>query len=133
MPSDGSLKKQQMAFLKELVLTEYDKGNYLVIGGDWNQCPPYFQFDSFRIGSAEGYSQINIAPDFLPEDWRWVYDPTFPTNRKTNQKFDPLKTFVTLIDFYLISPNVRVRQVKCINQNFEYSDHQPVWMEVELL
>ena len=101
--SDGSLKKQQMAFLKELVLAEYEKGNYLVIGGDWNQCPPYFQFDSFKLGDSEGYSQINIAPDFLPEDWRWVYDPTVPTNRKTDQIYDPLNTFVTLIDFYLIS------------------------------
>lgn len=129
---NGGLKKAQMDFLRAMVLEEYKRGNYVVVGGDWNQCPPYFQFDGFMPGRTQGYSQINIDPSFLPSDWRWVYDPTVPTNRKTKTPYQPGETFVTLIDFFLISPNLKVRSVKGLNQGFQFSDHQPVWMEVAL-
>jgi endonuclease/exonuclease/phosphatase family metal-dependent hydrolase len=131
--SDGSLKRQEMAFIKDLVMQEYEKGNYVIAGGDWNECPPYFQYDGFMPGQGGDYFQYNIEPDFLPEDWQWVYDPTVPTNRKVADPLVMGETFMTLIDFFLISPNVRVLAVKGINQQFRYSDHQPVWMEVELV
>ncbi|MEL7020738.1 MAG: endonuclease/exonuclease/phosphatase family protein [Bacteroidota bacterium] len=128
----GVLKAQQMAFLKEKITSEYEKGNYVILGGDWNQVPPYFQFDGFMPGKAGKFSQINIAPDFLDADWQWVYDPTVPTNRKTSEVYKSGETFITLIDFYLLSPNLRAMTVKGINQNFAYSDHQPVYLEVAL-
>lgn len=129
----GFMKKQQFAFLKELFEAEYAKGNYVVVGGDWNQVPPNFPFDKFMPGKTGGYSQIPIAPDAMPSDWTWVYDPTRPTNRKVRDAYVPQITFETLIDFFLISPNLQVRKVKGINQEFRYSDHQPVWMEVEII
>ncbi|MEN0006192.1 MAG: endonuclease/exonuclease/phosphatase family protein, partial [Bacteroidota bacterium] len=128
----GVLKAQQMEYLKNLVLEEYEKGNYVIVGGDWNMCPPNFPFDSFMPGGAQGFGQINIPMDFLPVDWQWVYDPTTATNRKNATPYIKGETFITLIDFYLISPNVFVKNIKGINQEFNYSDHQPVWMEVEL-
>ena len=129
---DGSLKRQEMDFLKELVLQEYDKGNYVIVGGDWNECPPYFRFDTFMPGKSGNHHQFNIDAEFLPEDWQWIYDPTIPTNRKARDPYVRGETFVTLIDFFLISPNVQVTKVKGINMDFQYSDHQPVWMEVRL-
>ncbi len=130
----GKLKKQQMAYLKEFLIQEYEKGNYVIVGGDWNQCPPNFRYDSFPSEEGgEGYTQINIPMDYLPEDWIWVYDPTTATNRKLTNTFEVGETFTTLIDFYLISPNVRLKKVKTINQEFQFSDHQPIYMEVELL
>ena len=129
----GELKQQQMTYLRELFLREYEAGHYVIVGGDWNQCPPYFDFDRFMPGRTQGYTQSNIEPDFLPDDWKWAYDPTLPSNRKVRDVYQKGTTFETLIDFFLVSPNVRVRQVKTINQEFQFSDHQPVWMEVELL
>lgn len=130
--TDGSLKRQEMNFIKDLVLNEYNKGNYVIAGGDWNECPPYFKFDTFMPGKGDDYHQFNIEPEFLPQDWQWVYDPTVPTNRKAADAYQKGETFVTLIDFFLISPNVQVTSVKGMNQDFQYSDHQPVWMEVQL-
>lgn len=129
----GELKRQQMAFLKAFFLEEYAKGHYVIVGGDWNQCPPYFEFNRFSPGDSDGYSQINIEADFLPADWQWIYDPTLPTNRKVKDKYIPGESFITIIDFFLISPNVKVLLVKGIDQQFRFSDHQPVWMEVLLL
>lgn len=129
---DGSLKQQQMTFLRDLFLEEYEKGNYVIAGGDWNQCPPYFRFDGFMPGESGEYEQENIPADFLPADWQWIYDPTQPTNRKINEPFTPGETFVTLIDFFLVSPNIQVLTVKALPNRFTFSDHQPVWMEVGL-
>ena len=50
----------------------------------------------------ENYSQTNIAEDFMPEGWQWVYDETEPTNRKLYQVLsensyeDTYKTLLTL-------------------------------------
>ena len=71
----------------------------------------------------EGYKLAKVDYD----------DAGIPTNRKTKTTYTPGQTFVTTIDFYLISPNVKVRKVRTVDTGFAYSDHQPVWMEVELL
>jgi len=128
----GKLKKKQMKFLKDFFLAEFQKGNYVIAGGDWNQCPPYFKKDGFVQGSPRADELTNIEASFLPADWQWVYDPTVPTNRSVRETLDLGKTFVTIIDYFLISPNVKVLKVKGLNMNFKYSDHQPVWMQVEL-
>lgn len=131
-PGD-KIKAIQLPYLRELAQREYAKGHYVVIGGDWNQCPPFFRFDSFMPGNTQGYQQGNIPDGFFPEDWRFAYDPTTPTNRKCRDPYRKGQTFETLIDYFLVSPNVRIRTVKGIRQDFQFSDHQPVWMEVELL
>lgn len=131
-PGD-KIKSIQLPFIRDLAVAEYEKGNYVVLGGDWNQCPPYFRFDAFSPGFTQGYHQGNVPDDMFPDNWRYAYDPAVPTNRKCRNPYTEGKTFVTLIDFFLVSPNVQVREVKGLDQKFEYSDHQPVWMEVLLM
>jgi len=130
-PGD-KIKAIQLPFLRDLAISEYRKGNYVVLGGDWNQCPPFFRFDNFMPDNTQGYQQGNVPADMFPEDWRYAFDPTVPTNRKCRDPYMAGKTFVTLIDYFLVSPNVQIRSVKCLDQKFRHSDHQPVWMEVAL-
>ncbi len=128
----GFIKKQQVEYFKQLVLSEYEKGNYVVAGGDWNQCPPNFKFDSFSPENPYGHSQINIENDLFPQGWQWHFDPSIPTNRKTNEVYKKNKTFRTIIDFYLVSPNVEMKEIRCIDLDFQSSDHQPVFLKVGL-
>jgi len=130
-PGD-KIKALQLPYLRDLALAEYAKGNYVVLGGDWNQCPPHFHFDSFMPGNAQGYSQGNLPPDFFPEDWAFAFDPSVSTNRKARDPYQKGKTFETLIDFFLVSPNLNIRSVRGISQGFQFSDHQPVLITVEL-
>lgn len=131
---DGTLKKQQMEYMRKLLVSEYEKGNYVVVGGDWNQCPPGQDFDAFSPSDLKGrnYVQMNIPKDYLPQDWQWAFDSTVATNRKLTDAYEEGNTFVTLIDFYLVSPNVEIQKTQGVNQNFEYSDHQPVLLTVKL-
>jgi endonuclease/exonuclease/phosphatase family metal-dependent hydrolase len=130
----GVIKAEQMTFLQQWLQEEYEqKGNYVLAGGDWNQCPPFFPFDKFMPAGQTQYTGINIDPGLFPEDWRWMYDPDTPTNRRIKTPYVKGESFVTTIDYFLISPNLNVRQVRVLNQDFQFSDHQPVWIEVELI
>jgi endonuclease/exonuclease/phosphatase family metal-dependent hydrolase len=126
----GDIRKAQMQYLKNFVLDEYGKGNYVIAGGDWNQCPPDFksEFKAFRLNTE----QMVMSSDYLPSDWKWVYDGTNPSNRTVIEAYDPAKTTTTVIDFFLLSPNVEKISVKCINLNFENSDHNPVIIKAQL-
>lgn len=128
----GKLKAQQMEYLRTYLLAEYKKGNYVIVGGDWNQCPPNFKFDTFSPGNGEGYETTSIPMDYLPQDWLWVYDTKVATNRKLTEVYKDGETFTTLLDFFLISPNLQLKKVRTINQTFQYSDHQPVYVELRL-
>ncbi|MBK8653477.1 MAG: endonuclease/exonuclease/phosphatase family protein [Haliscomenobacter sp.] len=129
----GKIKRQQLAFLRQLLEKEYAKGNYIVAGGDWNQSPPFFKPESLQPAFTRFSEQIPLDPDFMPPTWRWVYDPGHPTNRSIKEPYQKGETEVALIDFFLISPNIRVHRVKTLDQQFRASDHQPVWMEVRLI
>jgi len=127
----GFMKKQQMKYFRKLILKEYKAGNYVVAGGDWNQCPPDVDPNIF-VKEKRKAIQSNIKSGFLPEGWQWIYDKSVATNRKLNEKFVAGQTITALIDFFLISPNIELVEVKGVDMAFAYSDHQPVTMKVKL-
>jgi len=121
---DGTLKAQQMAYLKTFLKDEYKKGNYIVVAGDWNQCPPDFT-PQFKENIMDTLVKTDISSDYLP-NWKWLYDNTLPTNRRVATPYKKGKTLTTVIDFLLLSPNIQGTSAKNINTGFEFSDHQPV-------
>ena len=122
---DGSLRSGQMEFLKGFLLNEYQKGNYVIVGGDWNQCPPNMtiSFDEILFDKLD-YKLI--PADYLEEGWKWVFDSTAPTNRRLTEVYNEYSTPRTVLDYFLVSPNVESVSVQTIDLNFEYSDHNPV-------
>ncbi len=128
---DGKLKAAEMQYLKDFVTGEYEKGNYVVIGGDWNQNPPGFEQNFFNQGK-ETYDQGIIANDFMPSDWTFAYDNNTATNRSLRTAYNAGATATDLIDYYLLSPNVELVKVETIDMQFSYSDHQPVKLNVKL-
>lgn len=130
---DGSLRRQQMTYLRERVVADQAEGHYVIAGGDWNQIPPGFNWFSLNPTVAETQLPPTISFDYLPTGWSWAYDPAAPTVRKSDDIYEEHFSERSLIDFYLLSPNVRIRQVRTINQGFAFSDHQPVYLEAELL
>ncbi len=128
----GLLSKKELDELKNYVLNEYDKGNYVIVGGDWNNNPPNFKkVQSFKNNKIF-HLDNEIANNFMPPDWQWVYDVETPTNRNVNEPYNVKTTETTVIDFYLISPNIESLSIRNIDLNFEFSDHNPVLMNVKL-
>jgi endonuclease/exonuclease/phosphatase family metal-dependent hydrolase len=126
----GNIRKAQMAYLKEFILQEYKKGNYVITGGDWNQTPP--EYKPAFISNRPDTTNMVIPADYLQSGWKWIYDNTNPSERSVVAAYDTPATPTTIYDFFLISPNVEAESVKCINLNFENSDHNPVIIKVKL-
>lgn len=126
----GDIRKAQMEYLKIFILNEYNKGNYIIAGGDWNQCPPGFK-PAFQENIVNT-SQMVMPSDYLPPEWKWIYDTTTPSNRTVIAAYDRGTTTTTVIDFFLLSPNIESDYVKCIQLDFEYSDHNPVIIKAKL-
>lgn len=128
----GKLREQEMKYLKEFLLSEYEKGNYIIVGGDWNQSPPDF-VPEYIPDIFDNEDCTLIPGDYLPEDWKWIYDKKVPTNRRVKTRYERGLTPTTIIDFYLLSPNVAAKIVNTIDKEFRNSDHQPVRLKVRLL
>lgn len=121
---DGSLKAKQMEYLRTFLTDEYKKENYIIVAGDWNQCPPDFT-PEFKENIMDTIVKTDISSDYLPK-WTWLYDNALPTNRRVTAPYVKGKTLTTVIDFFLLSPNIKGVSVKNINVGFKFSDHQPV-------
>jgi endonuclease/exonuclease/phosphatase family metal-dependent hydrolase len=128
---EGNLRKAQMEQIQKYLIAEYEKGNYIIVGGDWNQCPPKF-IDQFEKDVMDFESKMDISPDLFPADWTWLYDSSNPTNRRVKSYYEQGKTLTTVIDFYLLSPNISALSVKNIVMGFIFSDHQAVYAKVKL-
>lgn len=128
---DGSLRAGQMEFMKKFLDEEFAKGNYIIVGGDWNQCPPNFEAEyKDHIFDEVDYSVID--ENYMPEDWSWIYSSNIPTNRRLKAAYQKGTTATTVIDFFLISPNIESVSTENIDFDFQNSDHQPVKMTVKL-
>ncbi len=122
---DGSMRMEEMAFLKKFLISEYEKGNYVIVGGDWNQCPPNLKHNIPKCIFDED-DFLQIQEDYMPADWTWVFSNNVPTNRRVYEVWNKETTKTTIIDYFLISPNIQKISFKTINLNFENSDHNPI-------
>jgi len=126
------LRARELNLLKNLFETEYAKGNYVIAGGDWNQNPVPYIADSIHDGNITYAITPGIPPDFLPPGFTWAYDPNYPTNRNVDTPYTKGQTPTTLIDFFVLSPNINLVSTNTVITGFEFADHQPVGMVVEL-
>ncbi|MFZ2341376.1 MAG: endonuclease/exonuclease/phosphatase family protein, partial [Bacteroidales bacterium] len=132
----GEIRKAQMESLKKFVLNEYKSGNYVIVGGDWNQYPPDFKpdFSANKVftGKFGNFNLTGIESDYMPGEWNWIYDPTTPTVRTLTAAYDPTTTPTSVCDIFLISPNLESVSVKCHHLGFMNSDHNPVIIQIML-
>ncbi|HNX06507.1 MAG TPA: hypothetical protein PKL96_02880, partial [Bacteroidales bacterium] len=126
------LRQYETWMLRGFLLNEYEKGNYVIAGGDWNQNPSAYDQLSFMAGYAKKTGMPKVMDDLLPPAWKFVFDTLLPTNRDNNTPYRHGITPTTIYDFFVVSPNITVEQINVIDSQFEFSDHQPVFMRVML-
>lgn len=126
----GEGKIAQSKMLAEKLSQEYQAGNYVIAGGDFNQT--FEGMDKYPIQNTENWVPGVIGEDSLPEHFSFAADDSYPTCRLLNApytgSFDTSQVYV--LDGFIVSDNLKVSQVSVINTDFEYTDHQPVKLEV---
>ena len=129
---DSLLRVKELNILKNKMLEEYKKGNYVIAGGDWNANPPDFKPAGNYDGNRYEPTKMQMSDKTFPSTWHWAYDASAPTNRNNDKSFVRGQNTTTTIDYFILSPNVKLLNVKTINLNFADSDHNPVYMKVAL-
>lgn len=128
----GTGKVEQSKLLGRILKEEYDKGNYVIAGGDFNQV--FEGSQAFPVTGKEGWEPGKLAKADLPAHFSYAFDDHAPTVRVLNApytgSYDTSQVYV--IDGFIVSDNMKVNQVSVKDQDFKHSDHHPVSLEVSL-
>jgi endonuclease/exonuclease/phosphatase family metal-dependent hydrolase len=129
--STGLLRERELTVLDSVMNSEYSRGNFVVAGGDWNSNPRGFDPKTILQGDSVTTIDPPITDAFLP-GWTFVYDSLNPSNRFTDMPYRKGITRTTIIDFFVVSPNVEISKIATVPMGFKYSDHEPVLMNIRL-
>ena len=130
---DGEGKAAQTKALLDVLTAEYEKGNYVIAGGDFNQTFPG-ALDAFPIQDPSLWTPGVLENDILPEGWQFACDLAVPSCRLLNHPYDPdpAGNQFYVIDGFILSPNVALNSVETLDMHFQYTDHNPVAVRVTL-
>ena len=132
---DGELKKQQIEFVVEFLVNEHKKGNMVIAGGDWNHSLPGIEkehFGSFTTQEENLKWLGRIDENMTPDGWKWVFDKNNPSVRSNEKGYMKGENFTTVIDGFLVSPGITVKEIRTVVSQFEHSDHEPVVVEINI-
>jgi len=121
----GNIRVQQLEKLLEIAAEYYADGKHVIIGGDWNmQLTPT---DFPNNTEMKQLFWLKVLPkEKIPSEWQLAFDTRVATVRTNYQPYIKGENYTTIIDGFLVSPNVEVVSVEGIDTNFEFTDHQPV-------
>ena len=138
----GTVRAMQLEMLNAVLEEEYEKGNYVIAGGDFNHCliADEFASDEEAFKHFESGQQI---PDWvkssvlhkseLANGFSIAADKDNATCRGADIPYEKGVNFTTTIDGFLISDNVQKISVNTVNTEYAYSDHNPVTLKFKLL
>jgi endonuclease/exonuclease/phosphatase family metal-dependent hydrolase len=138
---DESIVKNQIKMLSEELKKDYEEGNYIICGGDFNQDLLGNSPEIFRTPKTDENWAKPFPTELLPEGFQVVFQQLsdkqrgdlIPSCRNANEPYNEETTFVTMVDGFVISDNVKLNQVEIVDNGFLYSDHNPVSMKFQLI
>jgi len=131
---DGAGKAAQTRVLADFLTEEYEKGNYVLAGGDFNQWLPGADRSKYPVKAQGAYAPGAVERSMLPEGWTFASDDSAPTCRLNDRPYDPSDpgTQHYVIDGFILSPNLALQSVKTVPLGFRYADHNPVRIEFSM-
>ena len=134
---NDEIRTAQMTMLLNDMKSEYDKGNYVICGGDFNHD---FTGDSTqRLNNGMGVMDYGWAqpfpteliPDGLSRCVSYKNGEIHPTCRNCDIPYED-GNFTIVVDGFIISDNVECIELENIVTGFVYSDHNPVSLKFRL-
>jgi endonuclease/exonuclease/phosphatase family metal-dependent hydrolase len=122
---DGGVTRiEQLKAVLKFGADEYAKGNHVILGGDWNM---RLSATSFPNTTEEKYLfwLMDFPHDQLAAGWSIVSDPKLPTVRTLHKPYVAGENYTTIIDGFIVSPNVMAQSVTTHDTGFAISDHMP--------
>ena len=133
--TDAAQGNSQLSMLFSDMSREYEKGNYVICGGDFNHDFTTTSREYFNPGTDKTYSWCQPFPDEIIPDGFFkctqYSGDLISTTRYNNEPYNE-NSFTAIIDGFIVSDNISVLSVQNIDEGFEYTDHNPVVMEFRL-
>lgn len=123
----GKIRAKQLKLLNDVIKKEINDGNYVICGGDFNHsiCDTLNSFETEQ-NPPEGLRELKeqdivkgakiIRADNVTEV-ATARNPSLPYTKGLN--------FRSVIDGFIVSDNIKATAVN-VQNNFKYSDHNPV-------
>jgi len=128
-------REEQIIAVIDYAEKSAQNGDYVIAGGSFYSC-----FDNtaerYPLNDRNKWEPGEFAFDKLPDGWSLVYDAAVPTARLLNAPYDSEaaqeERQVYVADGYIASPNVEIKMIVTVDQEFRYSAHNPVLLEIAL-
>lgn len=121
-----------VGFLAYITITDYRPKEVNLMTGNKKMAVAPIVTDTFNFMTWNiGYAGLGAVMDFFYDGGTKVR----PTKNLVAQYLKGIEQFVgshDSIDYFILSPNVKLFKVKTIDLNFANSDHNPVYMKVVL-
>lgn len=134
---NGEGKIAQTKQLKEFLQAEYDKGNYVIAGGDFNQTFSNVDTSDYPIHNEikNVWSPGEIDINDIGNDFTCLMDNSSPTGRSLDKAYngaDKENFQYYMLDGFIVSKNINVSNIETYNTYFMPSDHNPVIINITL-
>ena len=136
--SDGTVAVRQLEQLIADMRAEYEAGNYVLCGGDFNK--NLLGDDAAAFGAAGASEEYTWAQPFPTE----LLDGTGLSLCAPLDRSNPVPScrnadsawhegqYVVTVDGFIVSDNIAVESAEVVDTGFAYSDHNPVSLRFRL-
>ncbi len=131
----GTIRAQQLELLNSVMSEEYAKGNYVIVGGDFNHAMGEAVAEGFPSEQKFPAWVAVLTEDDLADGVRIVRaenELEVPTCRGADIVYTKGVNYTTVVDGFLVTDNVRAT-AENVDTDFAYSDHNPVKLQFELI
>lgn len=137
---DVAIVTNQVKMLSEDLKADYEAGNYIICGGDFNQDLLGNSPEIFKTEESDANWAKPFASELLPEGVRVAYSllgdevrsALTPSCRNADSPYKEGESFVTMVDGFILSDNIDCLSIETVDSGFQYSDHNPVKLEFRL-
>ncbi len=121
----ANVRLAQLRAVLDFAESEFEKGHRVIIGGDWNY--EFHRPDRPTTTEEKYLFWVHPFPyGELRDGWTAAVDKHTPSVRTNERPYIKGENFTTVIDGFILSPNVRAESVTARDLDFQFSDHQPV-------
>lgn len=150
--NSDAIREGQIRMLSEDMQKEYEAGNYVICGGDFNHDLKAADTQS-KASDASNNTQTDSGDSAEPESWAYPFPRSelpehfsfcldqlsedeknnlWNSARNADMEYVPGETYNVTLDGFIISDNVECTKYENVNTGYSYSDHDPVYMEFQL-
>ena len=134
--NSDEIRKGQISMLSEDMKKEYEAGNYVLCGGDFNHD---LKASEDEKGERESWAypfprkelpeHFSFGLDLLPQEEQ---EALWNSARNADMEYVPDVTYTVTLDGFILSDNIECVSYEDVNTGYSYSDHDPVYMEFKL-